>query len=221
MANLARIAELVDRVERGDGGLVGGAVELVEHALLDGAGLPLAARLRLCEQDGVEATALAAALIAITRDTERPSGQTVRVASMLLERQGIDGSFGSVHATAMAVRAVCELDRQIGEIGAYDRYSLHKANPQLAGRLGEAVALAGHDLRMRQQGWGGFVSRGLIGDELGSLIALRELAGCPEGVTAVDLEMLADALVEAGAAHRMETAGMFAEAAGAMAREAA
>ena len=217
MADLARIAALVDGIEGGEGG----AVELVEHALLDGGGLPLGVRLRLCEQEGIEATALASALIEIVGATERPTGLTVRVASMLLERQGIDGSFGSVHGTAIAVRAVCALDRQIAGIGAYDRYSVHKANPQLAARLGEAVVLAGQDLEMRQQGWGGFVSRGLIGDELESLIALCELARCPAGVVAVDLGALTDALVEAGAAHMMETAGVFGEAVGALAREAA
>lgn len=165
---------------------------LVDRLLADGPSLPLAARLRLTAPQAVRAVALGLGLGRFCELTARPTVAAARLACSLIDGQRVDGSFGSVAATAGALHGLAAFAVQAERSGAAD-----PVVPRVSGAIDRGL----HALYVAQQ-WGGW--GGLVGDPVDAALVLWLVGDVPAAAVRLDIGRLARSLAEAEAASGSE-----------------
>ncbi len=165
--------------------------QLLSDVLANGRSLPLAARLRLSESDGLPAAALGMAIRRLCEIARRPTPAVVQMADALLDRQHENGGFGAIAATAAAVGGLLTLQ-------SHDGAWPGAIGPELACRIELAIDRAMHHLFAAQsRGSGVEETPGLLGDAMDSALVLWQLADEPRAAAALRLNALERAIQEA------------------------
>ncbi len=133
--------------------------QLIEDVIANGRPISLAVRLKLGDPDAQVVTGLGLAIQRLTEITFAVNETTQWILQKLLARQNNDGSFGSIAATAIALRALFAVRKQCGSTNL---------RPELDAAIGPALN--------RLLNWQD--EQGTIGDSLDSSICRWQLSDC-------------------------------------------
>lgn len=189
----------VNRIQRSLA--VGAHERLLEEILANGRRVALPLRMRLAEPASLRTVVLGLSLQRVVELTFGEEPLATILVRDLLASQNWDGSFGSVAATAVALRALTMARRHVAEDEALAQRveeAIEHGVRALAARQDEADGLAERGaeapVSARRDSAATAAGLGLIGDEIDSSVCVWQLAPCEALREALGLDELMEAV---------------------------